>query len=282
MSLAEFLAEETIATRDAWKLPIDHLSASSLAMFSRCPEQWRHRYLLGERETPGGAMLIGGADHATWEHNFQQKIDTHQDLPVSDLEIVFAEAFDRRVDEAGGPDEVVWDTGGDGAAKDKGVQLVRAYASTAATVQPVSVERKFEVAAAGLPVPIVGRIDVEQAASVLEMKTSAKKLSEPKPDWRLQGLLYQHESRKPVHWHVKVKTKVPAVYTPETDAGLVLEPDARMVMVTLERASRMARQMAWLFDRYGPDEAWDTSAPEHPWACGYCGWAKTCVWRGNV
>jgi hypothetical protein len=39
------------------------LSVSSLALFWRCPERWRRRYL--EREPQSGPMLIGKAVGAT-------------------------------------------------------------------------------------------------------------------------------------------------------------------------------------------------------------------------
>jgi hypothetical protein len=38
-----------------------HQSISSLALFWRCPERWRRRYLEGMREPASGPMIVGKA-----------------------------------------------------------------------------------------------------------------------------------------------------------------------------------------------------------------------------
>jgi hypothetical protein len=81
-SLAEFLAlpqapavavppapPQGATAGGAWPERIEHLSASSIGMFRRCPEQFRHRYILGEKERPGEALLIGSAFHTGLEFN---------------------------------------------------------------------------------------------------------------------------------------------------------------------------------------------------------------------
>jgi hypothetical protein len=39
--------------------PLAHLSHSSYNRFALCPEDWRRRYMLGERVAPSGAMFLG-------------------------------------------------------------------------------------------------------------------------------------------------------------------------------------------------------------------------------
>ena len=55
---------------------LPHISATSLRMFKRCPEQYRRRYLLGEKVPPAANMIWGSADHAAIGYNLAQKIDT--------------------------------------------------------------------------------------------------------------------------------------------------------------------------------------------------------------
>jgi len=53
---------------------ISHLSASSLRLLRVCPEAWRRRYILGERERPGEALVLGKAVHSALEHTHRQKV----------------------------------------------------------------------------------------------------------------------------------------------------------------------------------------------------------------
>src|SRR4051812_9430507 len=68
-----------------FNLPVDHVSASFFGMGFRCPEQSRQRYVLGKKERPAEAPVMGTAVHAALELNFLQKIDTHVDLELVDL-----------------------------------------------------------------------------------------------------------------------------------------------------------------------------------------------------
>src|SRR5262245_12765341 len=79
-----------------------HLSASSLTMLGRCPEQFRRVYLKGERQRPGAALVWGSADHYAHEQNFAQKIVSHVDIPEGDVALAFAEGFDQKVESEGG------------------------------------------------------------------------------------------------------------------------------------------------------------------------------------
>ena len=39
--------------------PLEHLSHSSYNRFVLCPEDWRRRYMLGEKTAPSGSMFLG-------------------------------------------------------------------------------------------------------------------------------------------------------------------------------------------------------------------------------
>lgn len=268
----------------AWPAGLpSHLSATQIGMVQRCPEQWRRRYLLGEKEPPGAALIWGGADHYAHEQNFLQKIDSHEDIPVEDVKLAFAEGFDQRVEQAGGAGEVAWGDDKPGDVKDAGVRLVDLYHRTVSSaMQPTAVERKFEIEVPGVAVPVVGRVDVEttQPVAAVERKTSKQMVREVKPEWRVQGLLYHLVSQKPIAWHLSVKTKTPAVYTPTELPGLSLGVEDSMTQATVRMVQTTARTILAYWTVFGPDEPWP-GAITHPWACGWCAFKGRCAWWGN-
>ena len=256
-----------------------HLSSTRISMFQRCPEQYRRRYILGEKERPGAALVWGGADHEAHEVNFRQKIGSGVDLPVADVEVAFAEAFDRRVDEMG--DDVQWGTEKPGELKDAGVLLVGAYhRQVSPSVQPTAVEREFSLEIPGVPVPVIGRMDVETALPAIERKTARAAVRKVKPTWRIQGLLYQLVEQRPVVWHVSVKTKTPAVYTPEEAPGLSLAVAESTMAATERLVATTAATMVAYWETFGPDRPWP-GAITHDWACDFCGFRPSCPWWGN-
>jgi hypothetical protein len=247
-------------------------------MLATCPEQFRRVYVKGERQRPGAALIWGGADHYAHEQNFTQKIESHEDISEDDVKLAFAEGFDRKISAEGGEDEVDWGDDKPGDLKDKGVGLVAVYhQQVSPRVQPVAVEKEF-LMDVGLPVPVKGFLDVETDAYVIEGKTATAKKSKPEPQWRLQGSLYQLATGLPVEWHVKTKTRIPAVYTPAEEPGLRLVASGVLLDATVERVRRVVRAMLALYAAYGPDEPWPSGAPDYGWACDYCGFRPSCVW----
>lgn len=255
----------------------NHLSASQITMFQRCPEQYRRRYLLGEKARPGAALIWGSADHYAHEQNFGQKITTGTDIPEEDVKLAFAEGFDRAVDRNGGQSEIEWDEK-PGTLKDKGVALVGVYhQQVSPRIQPVAVEEKFTIHIPQVPVPVIGYVDVVTEAVGIERKTAGRKESVPKPDWRIQGLIYQAVKRMPVEWHISAKTKVPGVYTAVEEPRLLLPLNHATVDATLQLMQTVAKAITGYHNLYGPDDPWP-GAITHPWACGYCGYRPTCPW----
>ena len=256
-----------------------HLSASSLRMLATCPEQYRRVYVKGERQRPGAAMIWGSADHYAHEQNFAQKITSHVDIPERDIELAFAEGFDRKIDDEGGEDEVDWGDDKPGELKDRGVKLAVVYhRHVSPRVQPTAVEEPISLELPGVLVPVIGRLDVKTVTVVIEQKTATARKSKPEPQWRLQGAMYQLATGLPVEWHVKTKTKVPAVYTPADEPGLRMVASPLLLDATTLRVQRLVATMLGYMDVYGPDEPWPTGAPDYGWACDYCGFRPTCPW----
>lgn len=258
-----------------------HLSASSLTMFARCREQFRERYVLGRKDPPKGYMLWGTADHRALDVNWAQKVESHEDIPVAEVQEAFAVALDDEVDRAGGESEVEWKADRDAASvKDRGVQLVATYHRHASPlVQPIALpEQRFELAIPGVPVPLIGYIDVEQEHVILDRKTKGRKVTGPGGQELMQGRIYQLHRPKPVHWHVSTKTKTPGIYTPVEEPGLEAGWSHAYDVETVTWVQHTVADIAADMARWGPDQPWAGAKARLDSPCGWCGYRAACPW----
>lgn len=288
-SLREFLD----APASELKLPVNHLSATSVSMFMRCPEQFRQRYVLGIKEAPGAALVLGSGFHFANETNFRQKIESGQDLPVETIVEAFHAGWDQKLDEYGGVDEIKWDEREKpDTLRDKGATLSRKYREQVSPkLFPRHVEREFNMPLAGTT--FNGYIDLEgnyaegvSLAStpenpspdvVVDYKTAKAIKRELKPEWLLQARLYQLETGKRVEYHVASKSKDLLIATPVDSPQLAIDPSETALNTTTRLIERVVKQLAWHFSEFGPDVAWP-GAITHPWACGFCGYRPNCIW----
>jgi hypothetical protein len=269
---------ETLET--AWPLLLErdrltHLSATQLTMFMRCKEQYRRRYLLGEKERPGAALVWGAADHKAHEHNFRQKIESHEDIPVGEIQEAFATAWEEVIEEKGGALEIEWGTEKAGELKDDGIRLVSVYhEQLSPLIQPLAVEREIMHMVEDVPVPVVGYVDVETEHSIIERKTSRRNVSAAKPEWVVQGLIYREVLQKPVEWHLSLKAGMVVTSRAAGKEALRLETGESAIDDLIRT---VANDMLDTYRRYGPNEPWP-GAITHPWSCSFCGWRPDCHW----
>lgn len=284
--------------RETWPEQIDHVSASSLKMLARCPEQYRQRYILGRKVPPAAVTVWGNADHAAIAWNYAEKLRTGNDQGVGDVMDMFVTALDERIEEAGGANEVDWeDETRDGVIK-KGQQLVGLYRETVAPfVMPEQVERSFELTE-GMPVPVIGYIDLvahdfnqqldeiePNTRRMIERKAQGRVVREPNPDWQFQRRVYQLAEEVPLEWQVSVRTKTPRI---QMHGDLIGEKNPKPVQLVfppdhLESTRRSVEQsvayIAHLYQTYGPEEPWPAVAGiTHPWACNFCGYRPQCTY----
>ena len=199
-----------------------YLSHSQINMFSNCGEQYRRRYIEGEKIPPGVAALRGRGVHGASEINFRQKIETGADLPKADLvdaavtafrETQYREGVWLTEEERGqGADVVV------GKAIDSTVRLTGLYADNVApAVDPALVETRIRIELPESPYDMLGVVDVAtKDHRIKDLKTAAKSKTQSDADSSLQltwyGLSYQaatgHEVAS-VDLEVLVDTKTP-------------------------------------------------------------------------
>jgi CRISPR/Cas system-associated exonuclease Cas4 (RecB family) len=268
-----------------WPKDLDHFSASSLKMAVRCPEQWRQRYVKGRKYPPSLSMLGGRANHSAIEASMTQKIESHVDLPTPDVKGLFVQHLEEAVDESGGLGELEEKAGVkpsvteyDDLRRD-GQGLVGLYhTQVSPVVQPVAVEKKFELQPPTLPVQVIGYIDLVADVGgekiMIDRKTGTRSRKKPEPEWVIQAEVYQLAEPIPHAWHVSVTTKTPQLNLPSEGNELLLPVvNERRGMKMLEQ---VAAEIGFYYMKYGPDEGWPAKGKLHPWACNYCGYRSDC------
>jgi len=289
-----------------WPRELDHISASSVKMAARCPEQWRQRYVLHKKQPPAAALLAGWADHAAVERSMVQKIDTFVDLPTSEVQQFYVHALEERIEEAGGPGEIeIKDVDGLTAKKAHlddlkvtGQEVVKQYHTTVSPyVQPLQVEKEFELTVTGLPVKVVGRQDLIAIGApdvprkwgapmngdhprIIDRKRRTRAKPTPDPEWVIQAEVYQLADPLPHEWHLSVTTKTPKICVPSEGFYPDLVLPVRDPVIAETQLMHIVAEIGFFMRRYGPDAPWPTRGKLHTWACNYCGYRPDCWgWR---
>lgn len=277
-----------------WPEQLEHLSASSFKMLVRCPEQWRQRYILGKKVPPALAMLAGGADHAAIQYSMEKKVESYADAPLAEVKERFVYELESRVENSGGIGEVEVKRAETPTEKQQeydatrrsGQEVVAAYhTNVSPTIQPTDVEKAFSLDLPGVPVPVIGYIDLVAGPAqdtllepgrltIIERKRSQMARRKPEPEWSMQGEVYQLAVPEPYQFHVSVVSREPYVLTPQQAEQLEIPLAPRKRSELLVR--QIANEIAFYYVRYGPEAPWPAKGKLHPWACGYCGFRETC------
>lgn len=277
------MEEEAARLRSSWPdiLP-PVFSASAMGMLIRCPEQYRQRYVLGLKRPPGAAMVWGRADHEAIGDHFRAVLDTGNGLERQDVLDRFVHYVEQEIEDAGGPSEIQWKanpTTEIDTIKKVGSAMVSAYhTELAPTVEPQAVEQEIEVHDSRWAVPVVGYVDIVEADTLIERKTTSRMFTNPNPDWVWQGRIYQMAlPNRSCVWHQSVKHSSDPGKV-KVSALLPVAPDALMAAKTVTMLAQAQKNVEHLIVTYGPDEAWPGYGVMHPWACGYCGYRDNCHW----
>jgi translation elongation factor EF-G len=251
-----------------------HLSPTQLDMLSKCGEQYRRRYVEGERQPPGMAMLRGTGVHKGIELNFRQKIDSRVDLPAKDVIDAAVSGFESQLK---GGYEMNEDEVSRGAAvvigetKDTVARLAELAADEMCPeYQPVLVEQVVRIELAGSH-DLLGVIDLaDERGRVIDTKTAAKSKSQNDADGSMQLTAYSAMHKlatgalpTELRMEVLVDTKKPKRQTLVTTRG---PDDLAALAARIDAATRVIQ--AGLFVPATPG-AW--------WCSGkWCGFYSTC------
>lgn len=253
-----------------------YVSYSQLALFERCGEAFRRRYIEREKIPPGVAAIRGRAVHGAAELNHRQKIASGVDLPLGDLVDAAATAFDASRAEGGvllTPEErSIGEANVLGRAKDRAVKLTGLYAHRVApAIQPALVEERVRIMLPDAPVDLLGVLDVATTdRRVKDLKTAARAKTQAEADQSLQLSLYALAYR---------------AHTGADATGLDMEvlvdtatPKHQQLSTTRGRSDYLvlvARLNAFLRAR---DAGIFPPAPLGDWSCSerWCGYARSC------
>jgi len=251
-----------------------HVSHSAMDCYLRCGEQYRRAYVLKERIPPGIALVKGSSVDAAANLNYEQKLETHEDLPEAKLLEAAAAGFEEACsdgvfltpDEESAKDRVL------GEAKNTAIGMTRVFRrDIAPRVQPKLVQPWFRIEIPKASHDLLGRIDVADAEDVVrDTKTSGKRKYQDEIDrsdqLTLYALGYRHLTGvRPtgVAMDVLVGTKVPSsqILTSTRD-----ESDVRVLLNKVN--AMLAGVKAGSFQ----------PAASGAWCCSprYCGYVSDC------
>jgi hypothetical protein len=244
-------------------------------MLMRCPVQYDFRYVKGVIRPPGIAAHVGSGVHASAELNLSQKMQTA--LPVSrDWASEMArDTVIRKIDMDGvllSEDEASRGLAAvKGDAVDKATRLALLhYDDLAPHIEPVGIEIPWTVEVKGTPITLAGRIDLEVADGIRDLKTAGKMPKMGAADTADQLTMYA------VAYRV-LRGKMPATlaldYLVDTKTPMQIssytERDEKDLQIFLKRVSTAVKVI-----QGGAFMPCDRSS----WVCSprWCGWYSMC------
>lgn len=250
------------------------LSDSALNMLYRCGMQFYYRYREGRKIPPGIAQVVGRATDGSVSMDLQNKIDKGR-LRRTD------EVMDTARDGVNGAWQegvrLVEDELKESAKKLKGEAVDQAvilsilhHDEIAPVIEPVQVQRFFRLELQGYPMDLTGRIDIEEAETIRDTKTSAKSPQEDEAHTSDQLTIYALGKKvttgvlpKRLYLDYLIKTKTAKTLTLETERT---EADFKRIFRLIERGIEVIDKGVFMPN---PSGWWCSNR----W-CGY--WADTC------
>lgn len=246
------------------EFPLDHLSASSVNLFLRCPRQWQEQYIRGIRGPSNSSLVIGSAVHA---YLAKKMLGEDPDFDVEWTEQVILHGLEPNIEWRDSP-EVSYEVAR--------AMAYHYYELVGKHLDVVNTEVEFSVEIIGVTVPVIGFIDLETKLSGIDYKTTRYFSRNVKlnPEWKLQQGIYQLYHKKPSEIHVLTRAKKNPIVVPDsTDSPLYIG------LMDTERVEKIIRdsfcEMEFLLDMYGKDEDWP-GRPTHEWAGRYCPLGERC------
>ena len=183
------------------------LSPSQANAYLECGAKWYFKYFRNLPDVTDSKRALGKAVHKALEQNFRQKIETKKDLGREELLEAFALAWSEEAE------QTQFAEGDDQAELERtGSVLVQKYLVEAApAITPIAVEHPVSGEIAG--VRVRGYVDLmDSNGKIIDLKTSSKKPTEIKPDYRRQVATYTQlmpGASGKVTVQTLVKTKTP-------------------------------------------------------------------------
>lgn len=264
---ADLPTEQADPFEENAEMPKGTLSPSSIATYMKCPEQYRREQIKGEQRGRGAWAVSGAAFHNARHKALEWQRDNEVELPEALMQPIYEHAWLGAIGEG----NTAWGKYKPEIVKAAGWEMFALYQrELGRTVFPVSIESWVRGYVDGVPVPVVGRIDVMTAEEVIDTKTGRQLFHQIKPEHYIQGCVYTLLTGLPIQWH-SVSEK------PATDGGPLLRLEPRPKV--LEAGERYVRD-AYDGIRHnlrtrGPDAHWPVYGPASG-TCRYCSFKFSC------
>jgi hypothetical protein len=166
---------------------LDHLSYSSISSYLLCGEAWRRQYVVKEPAPVSDSLVLGSAFHGAVEAYLKG---------APDLEAAFGQSWAQQLER---DQEICWENGLPDETLATGYRMVKAKPihkmldDIKANFDPEHglIERRVELHVPGVPVPIIGYIDVITRDGVPgDFKTASRMWADGKADEEMQPLFY--------------------------------------------------------------------------------------------
>lgn len=283
------------------QLPVGHLSVSSMALWMKCQERWRRRYVLNEFEPVSPAAMLGSAIGGAERDSWGAQIESGAPLGEREVLDAFSDGWALQVERA-------TDTGGIGAddddenaparavhhgrrelarVKDSGARVLPLYHRTVApTVKPIAVERKFTVYPADVDWTFEGYLDVETEDVIPDLKARSRtkgvvSRAEARGELQPTGYLYARRAEGNPASRFEFHSLVRQLRGGTPRPADVAVTEAHRTEAELDTFGRLlyivAAQIAFAYEY----DVW-TPAPRGAWWCSeaWCGFWRACPFGG--
>lgn len=236
-------------------LPLDHLSATSISLFLRCPRQFQEVYIRGNRELGvSSAVVIGSAVHLALSRLLK-------DLPLGNY-------FDDAV--AGTDGGITWKDKESAARKIAEKMVVNYYHSVGRSLNVLDTEQELLLEIPGVDIPLLGYVDILTDRGVIDVKTTAYVSRKPElqKSWKLQMNIYQLEHPMAGEFHVLTRSSTQPLVVPDSPLHPFYVP-----LPTKDLAAELKKiymVMNSMYEMFGVDTEWPGNVT-HEWAGKYCG-----------
>jgi hypothetical protein len=266
---------------------LQHLSHSSYNRFALCPEDWRRRYILGEKTAPSGSMFLGRRVDDAITLNYRRILEHGEHLTVDQVKDAFRDGWRSDAEAEREQLGIAWekDLREEGAFKVGLDAIELTFAQLICHLgEPVAVQRRLEYALApGLEWSVLCYLDLETRRpdegallpSVVDYKVKTTPLTQFKADHDFQPAVYlagRWLEGDPAAEFSFAQIGKPGPRRKEMSASLVTTSrTVGQLRGALARIAQAARQIVAYYERFGPDEPWGFADPTG-WKCSarYC------------
>lgn len=235
-------------------LPLDHLSASSISLFLRCPRQFQENYIRGAKDGPvSSAVVIGRAVHLGLSRLLKEE-------PIDGY-------FDDALRESINP--VIWKDKESACRKIADKMLLTYYHRVGRSLNVLETEQELLLDLPGVDIPLLGYVDILTDRGVIDVKTTGYVSRQPElqNSWKLQMNIYQLKHPKPGEFHVLTRSSTNPIVVPDTPGHpFYVNPPRDSFADNLRKIYKV---MVAYYEQFGDTEDWPGNIT-HEWAAKYC------------